>query len=212
MQASNPDAGFWPILLRVARWADAPAVLMGRAVAWLILPLIAIIIFDSVSRKFLRKLPFVIENDLHDYLNSPILQDAEWHLHTIVFLGALGYAYSRNAHVRLDIFRPRLGERGRMLVELAGGVLLLAPFLAIYSYYCWEFFLSAWLSDENSGPANGIDHRWFIKFFMFLGPGLLLLSGVSMVLRLCVRLFGPPEHAAAADVGKIADSSYSAFN
>ena len=206
------QAGVWPQLIRIARWADAPAVLMGRAVSWLILPLIAIIIVDSVSRKFLRKLPFVIENNLHGYLNSQIFQDAEWHLHTIIFLGALGYAYSRNAHVRLDIFRPRLGAHGRMLVELAGGILLLAPFLVVFSYYSWDFFMSAWLSDENSGPANGIDNRWIIKFFVFLGPVLLFLSGLSLVLRLCVRLFGPDELAAAADVDKIADSSFSAFN
>lgn len=209
---SAPDAGVWPHLIRIARWADAPAVLMGRAVAWLILPLILIIIFDAVTRKFLRKLSFVVENDLHGYLNSPVFQDAEWHLHAIIFLGALGYAYSRNAHVRLDIFRPRLGERGRMAVELAGGVLLLAPFLAVFSYYSWDFFMSAWLSDEGSGAANGIDNRWFIKFFVFLGPMLLFLSGLSMALRLCVRLFGPEELAAAADVDKVADGSFSAFN
>lgn len=208
---ANPETGVWTQLIRIARWADAPAVLMGRAVSWLILPLIVIIIFDAVSRKYLRKLSFVIENDLHGFLNSPTFQDAEWHLHTIVFLGALGYAYSRNAHVRLDIFRPRLGERGRMVVELVGGILLLAPFLVVFSYYSWDFFMSAWVSDESSGASNGIDNRWFIKFFVFLGPVLLFLSGLSMVLRLVVRLFGPKELAAAADVDKIADSSFSAF-
>lgn len=208
---SNPDAEIWTKLIRIARWADAPAVAIGRAVSWLMLPLIVIIIFDAVGRKFLRKLPFVIDNDLHGYLNSPVFQDAEWHLHTIIFLGALGYAYSRNAHVRLDIFRPGLGERGRMAVELLGGILLLMPFLAIFSYFGWSFFVSAWLSDESSGPANGIDNRWFIKFFIFLGPMLLMLSGLSMILRLCVRMFGPQELAADADVGKIADSSFSAF-
>lgn len=206
------DTGVWPQLIRIARWADAPALLMGRAVSWLILPLILIIIFDAVTRKFLRKLSFVVENDLHGYLNSPVFQDAEWHLHTIIFLGALGYAYSRNAHVRLDIFRPRLGERGRMAVELAGGILLLAPFLAVFSYYSWDFFMSAWLSDEGSGATNGIDNRWFIKFFVFLGPVLLFLSGLSLILRLCVRLFGPEELAAAADVDKVADGSFSAFS
>lgn len=208
----DPETGIWTQLIRIARWADAPAVLMGRAVSWLILPLIVIIIVDAVSRKYLRKLSFIIENDLHDYLNSPIFQDAEWHLHTVIFLGALGYAYSRNAHVRLDIFRPRLGARGRMVVELAGGILLLAPFLAIFSYYSWDFFMNAWVSDENAGASNGIDNRWIIKFFVFLGPVLLFLSGLSMVLRLCVRLFGPPELAAAADVDRISDSSYSAFS
>jgi TRAP-type mannitol/chloroaromatic compound transport system permease small subunit len=209
---TDRNAGVWMRLLRVARWADAPAVLMGRAVSWLLLPLIVIIVFDALSRRFLRKFAFIIENDLHDYLNSPVFQDAEWHLHTIIFLGALGYAYSRNAHVRLDLFRPRLGARGRMAVELLGGILLLAPFLAIFCYYGWVYFLNALLIDENSGPANGIDHRWFIKFFIFLGPALLFLSGLSMVLRLAVRLFGPAHLAEAADVDAIAGKSFSAFN
>ncbi len=210
--SSNPDTGIWMQLIKIARWADRPVVLVGQAVSWLMLPLIAIIIFDAIGRRYLRKLSFVVENNLHDWLNSPVLQDAEWHLHTVIFLGAIGYAYSRNAHVRLDIFRPRLGERGRLAVELAGGLLLLLPFLAIFTYYAWGFFWSAWLVDENSGPSNGIDHRWVIKFFVFLGPLLLSLSGLSMVLRLVVRLFGPPGLAADADVDKIAGSSFSAFN
>jgi len=209
---TKPASAFWLTLLRIARLADAPAVWTGKAVSWLVLPLILIIVFDSLSRKFLRKLDIVVENDWHGYLNSPVFQDAEWHLHAMIFLGALGYAYSRNIHVRLDIFRPRLGPKGRMLTELLGGLFLLLPFVAIFLFYSWEFFLSAWTVDESSGMGNGIDHRWFIKFFLVLGPMLLLLSGLSMILRLCVRLFGPGELAEAADVERIADGSFSAFD
>ena len=207
-----PKLSIWSCLIKFARWIDAPAVFVGRAVSWLLLPLIAVIIVDALSRKFIRKFTIVVENDLHGYLNSPVFQDSEWHMHTIIFLGALGYAYSRNAHVRLDMFRPRLGVHGCLWVELLGGITLLAPFLLIFCFYSWEFFVSAWVSNESSGGSNGIDHRWFIKFFQFLGPVLLLLSGLSMILRLIVRLFGPPEYADAADTEKISDSSFSAFN
>ena len=207
-----PGPSIWSRLTTLARWADAPAVFVGRTVSWLLLPLIAVIIVDSLSRKFIRKLAIVVDNDLHHYLNSPVFQDSEWHMHTIIFLGALGYAYSRNAHVRLDVFRTRLGVRGRLWAELLGGIALLAPFLLIFCFYAWEFLERAWLSDEGSGLSNGIEHRWVIKSFVFLGPALLLLSGVSMIIRLLVRLFGPPEHAAASETEKIADSSFSAFN
>lgn len=207
-----PRPSIWSRLTTIARWADAPAVFVGRVVSWLILPLILTILVDAVSRKFIRKLAIVVDNNLHHYLNSPVFQDSEWHMHTIIFLGALGYAYSRNAHVRLDIFRPRLGVRGRLWAELLGGIALLMPFLLIFCFYSWEFFERAWVSDEGSGLSNGIEHRWFIKSFLFLGPVLLLLSGLSMILRLVVRLFGPPEHAAASETEKIADSTFSAFN
>ncbi|MCR9178005.1 MAG: TRAP transporter small permease subunit [Alphaproteobacteria bacterium] len=202
----------WSRALRLAGGLERPVVWVGEGVSWLFLPLIAIILFDAVSRRYLRKLSFVIENDLHFYFNSPALQDAEWHLHTILFLGALGYAYTRNAHVRLDIFRPRFSDRGRLWVEFLGGLSLLVPFIAIFTYFSWIFFWSAWVHDEGYGESNGIGDRWFIKFFMVLGPGLLFLSGLSTLTRLFVRLFGPPELTKATRTGSFSDESYSAFN
>jgi TRAP-type mannitol/chloroaromatic compound transport system permease small subunit len=210
---SQPAAprSIWRLLLRLARWADAPAILTGKAVSWLFLPLIAIIVVDAISRKFLRRLDFVVANDLHGFFNSPVFQDAEWHLHTIIFMGAIGFAYTRNAHVRLDLFRGRLGVRGRLIVELAGGVLLLTPFLAIFCYYGWDFFYLAWEKNEGSPVVIGIGARWFIKFFIFLGPALLLLSAIAMMLRVVVRLFGPSALTDATGTGPIADAGYSAY-
>ena len=201
----------WPLLLRAARCADAPVEAAGRAVSWLFLPMIAIIVFDALSRRVLRKLDVLIDWGVVEYLNSPVLQDAEWHLHAIIFLAALGYAYNRNAHVRLDIWRGRFGVTGRLWLEFLGGLLLLAPFLLVLTNHSWDFFLRAWETDEGSGAANGIEDRWIIKFFVFAGPTLLALSAVSMLLRLAVRLFGPAELAARARTRPIEDASYSAF-
>ena len=122
--SSSRDSN-WHAVLRFARWTEAPAIWVGQATAWLQIPLVLIIVFDAITRRYIRSLPFVIEHDLHVYFNSPVIQDAEWHLHTIIFFGALGYAYARNAHVRLDIFRPRFSARGRLWVEFLGGLLLI---------------------------------------------------------------------------------------
>ena len=210
--SDQPSKSIWSRLINIARWADAPADFVGRVVSLLMLPLIATILFDAITRKFIRKLAIVVENDLHQYLNSPVLQDAEWHLHTIIFLSALGYAHSRNANVRLDVMRSRLGPRGRLWVELLGSVALLAPFVALFCYYSWDFLQNAWASDEGAGMGNGIGNRWFIKSFMFFGPMLLFLSGLAMFIRLFVRLFGPPDEAIGAETEKITDANFSAFN
>ncbi len=95
--------------LKVADWLERPVIWLGRLAGWLILPLIGVIIFDAVSRKFLRKMPFVIETGLFHLMNSPKLQDSEWHMHAILFLLSMGYAYVYNALVRLVLFRPMLG-------------------------------------------------------------------------------------------------------
>jgi len=212
IENSRDIAGPWLLVLKIARWLDFPGRLAGKAAAWLFLPMILIIVFDAVGRKYLRKLDFVIANNLHGYLNSPVLQDAEWHLHAVIFLVALGFAYSRNVHVRLDIFRHKFSDRGRLWLELLGGLIILFPFLAVLLNYGWEFFVSSWNADEGAGMSNGLDNRWAIKFFLVLGPTLLFFSTCSLLLRLFVRLFGPPIFVQATQTGQISDASFSAYD
>lgn len=202
----------WRRTLRLAQWAETPVIWVGQATAWLQIPLVAIIVFDAISRRYIRSLPIIIDNNLHVYFNSPAIQDAEWHLHTVIFFGALGYAYARNAHVRLDIFRPRFAARARLWVEFLGGIVLLLPFVAIICYEAWIFFDIAWVHDEAAGETNGIGNRWFIKFFIFLGPSLLFLAGLAMLARIAVRLFGPAHLQAHTGTAHISEESYSAFN
>lgn len=199
-------------MLATAHRFDRLVIFTGKGVSWLLLPLIGVILVDAISRKFVRKLSFIVENDLHHFFNSPVFQDAEWHFHSILFLCSLGYAYAYNAHVRLDMFRPRLGARGRIWVELLGGLFLLVPFLCIYSWYAFEFFSDAWIQDEGSGASTGIGNRWFIKFFMLAGPLLLLLSGLSTLIKLVVYLFGPLELRPETRLSSMTDQAHSAFN
>lgn len=210
--AARDNDGTWRGLLRLARWADMPALVVGEITCWLQIPLVLLIVFDAFSRRYFRSLSIVVDNNLHFFFNSPAIQDGEWHLHTIIFFGALGYAFTRSAHVRLDIVRPRLSGRQRLWIELLGGLLLMLPFVAIFAADAWTFFWSAWVHDESAGDTNGIGNRWFIKFFIFFGPVLLFLAGVSMLLRLYVRLFGPPHLSEATDTKHISDPSFSAFN
>ena len=197
--------------LKAAYWMELPALWLGRMAAWLLLPLVGIIMFDAVCRKFLRKTTFAIETGLYHLMNSPVLQDAEWHLHAILFLVAMGYAYVYNAHVRLDIFRPRLGVKGRLWVEVLGGGFLLIPFLVTLIYFGWDFFLSAWLTDEGTSVLIGIGNRWFIKSFVIIGFSLLLLSAASLSIRLAIRLWGPEDLIAETRVDSFTRASHSAF-
>lgn len=198
-------------LLALADWLERPVIALGRAGSWLILPLVAVVLFDAVGRRFLRRLPWVIEHDLHHYLNSPKLQDGEWHLHTMMFCLAIGYAYVHNAHVRLDLFRPRLGRRGRLWVELLGGLALLLPFLAVLLWAAWDFLALAWIRDEGPSNTTGLENRWFIKAFVFAGFALLLAASVSILIRVAIRLWGPARYAAATRTDAHASDTHSPF-
>jgi TRAP-type mannitol/chloroaromatic compound transport system permease small subunit len=181
-------------LLGLADLLDRPAVWLGRCGAWLLLPMIVVIAFDVIGRKYVRHLDFVVRNDLHHYINSPKLQDSEWHFSAALILLALGYAFSRNVHIRLDIVRHRLSVRARVWIELIGTLVLL-PFLAVLLVHAVEFAYDAWLSGEQSPSMTGLHHRWMIKSVIGVGLSSLIMAALSLVIRLLIWLFGPPQLA-----------------
>ena len=198
--------------LRAADLLDRPSLWLGSYSAWLMLLLAGLIVFDAFGRRYIRTWSFVVENNWHFLINSPVIQDGEWHLHTIVTFCALGYAYSRHAHVRLDLLRPGFPPRTKLWIEWLGGLILFLPFLVIFCGYAYQYFYFAWLVDESAGDSNGINHRWFIKFFIFLGPMTLLASGTAAIIRLTVRLFGPHALHAETKTEHITAESHSAYS
>ena len=147
---------------------------------WLMFPLLAVTIFDVVTRRF-----FV--------LGSTYLQEVEWHLHTMVFTLALGFAYVRNRHVRIDIFRAHWSERRQAWVELFGCLIFMIPFSTMLIYYGIKFAHISWVQNEISSSAMGLSHRWAIKSFIPIGGLFLLTSGIAVFTRTALYLFGPEE-------------------
>lgn len=187
----DDEAGIVNGIVRLADWLDRPAVLLGRLAAWLLLPMIAVIAFDVIGRKYVRHLDFVVRHDLHHYINSPKLQDSEWHFSAALILLALGYAFSRNVQIRLDIVRHRFSARLKVAIEFAGTCLLL-PFLGVLLYFAWDFVEASWAIGEQSFFLTGLPYRWAIKAALPLGLATLWLAALSLALRAGVWLFGPP--------------------
>lgn len=167
------------VLIRVSEGLDRVITKVGKIAAWAGLILILITVFDVVTRRF-----FV--------LGSTKLQELEWHFHTILFAFCLGFAYLKDAHVRIDLLRENLSERTRWWIELAGCLLFLIPYCALVIYFSVEYTYKSFATNEVSASATGLTHRWIIKSAIPLGFIFLALSGVAVVLRKIVELFGPP--------------------
>lgn len=165
----------------------------GKLGAWLILPLVAVIMFDVLTRKFQFIQQAIMDSPLYEIMSPTKLQELEWHLHAALFLLALGYAYTVNAHVRVDLVREKLSDRGQAWIELIGICCLMIPYLVVVLYYGWTFVHQAWESNEGSDAMTGIPARWFIKSFVLAGLFLALMAGISTLLRQIVYLFGPEE-------------------
>lgn len=190
--------------LAAADLLDTPPVWIGRAAAWLLLPMVALILFDVISRRYLRGLDWVVENDLHWFLNSSKIQDAEWHFSAALFFLGLGYACARNVQIRLDLFRDRLSPRSRVAIELLGALLLWLPFVLIVSVYAWEYVALAYTSNERSWFSTGLGQRWVIKSVMLIGYVTVTMATVSLILRASVWLFGPADLRPAARLDTVA--------
>lgn len=153
---------------------------IGQAAAWLFIPLMFVISADVISRRFFT-------------IGSIQLQELEWHLHAILFLMCLGYAYVANSHVRVELLREHYSPRLMALVELFALVFLVLPLFGILIKYSSDLVFRSYVSGERSPHAGGLEYRWMIKFAMPVGFTILALSAVSTVLRCLVLVFGSEE-------------------
>ncbi|MGH6661955.1 MAG: TRAP transporter small permease subunit [Rhodospirillales bacterium] len=169
-------------VLRLANGIDRIVTGIGKAVTWFALALIAVIVFDVITRRFL-------------VLGSTKLQELEWHIHTLLFMFCVGWAYLANAHVRIDLVRQHLSERAQQWIEFFGCLLFAVPYTAIMFYLSIDFAYSSFVQGEVSSAGTGLAHRWIIKACLGFGLALLLLASLCVMLRSLVLLFGPPELA-----------------
>ena len=185
-------------LLNLAEYLDRFPRFIGKCAGFVVLPLIAVIMFDVITRKidFLR----IGMSQLSFYwLIEPIkLQDMEWHLHAVILMLSFGFGYLNNAHVRVDIFREMLGRRGQAWIEFWGILLLAIPYLVIAIYFSAVFVKISFIQGEGSESLTGITHRYIIKSVMVIGFTFTMSAFLATLIRLCALLFGNHDNKARA--------------
>jgi TRAP-type mannitol/chloroaromatic compound transport system permease small subunit len=181
-------------LARISDRLSRLVIAIGQLAKWLILPLVAVTVWDVITRK-LVVLQQVQVGLVGNLMNSTKLQEMEWHLHTALFALCLGFGYLRNAHVRIDIISERLASRTRAWIEFVGCLVFLIPYTCVVIYFAYDFALTSYAQGEISSALIGIPHRWIIKSVLLVGMVLALLAGVSIFLRYVLVLFGPPRLA-----------------
>ncbi len=164
------------ILIEISRFLEKTVTICGKLGSWLAIPLISIIIFDIITRRF-----FV--------LGSTKLQEMEWHLHTSLFLLVLGYAYLKDAHVRIEIVREKYSVTVKAILETLGIMFFLIPYTMLVIYFGIDFVQRSFSVNEVSSALTGLSHRWIIKSFIPLGMLLLFLAGFSLLLKNLIYIF-----------------------
>ncbi len=178
-------------LLKISNAIDWLNALVGRYVIWLILASTVISGVNAAVRKAFN-------------MSSNAYLEVQWYLFAASFLLAAGYTLLNHEHVRIDVVSSRLSKRGQIWVDIVGFVFFLMPLCFAILWFSIPFFLNGWRSGEMSSNAGGLI-RWPVFLMMPLGFGLLMLQGVSELIKRIAFLMGLIEDPTIKKVAKTAE-------
>lgn len=190
MEPHHLTAEEMPAILRFSEMLRRLVDRVGRFGSWFAMPMILITAFDLFIRKTGVVQIWLVEN-VSQYFGSTLLQELEWHAHTVLFSLVLGFGYVRNTHVRVDLIRERLDFRKKAWIELIGLTVFLLPFGSTIVYFAVVYAYDSWVIGEISASLVGMPHRWVIKSVLAIGLIVAVLAGIAVWLQVAVALFGP---------------------
>ena len=142
---------------------------VGRLASWLVLGVVATLFLQIPMREFVH----YGHREVNDFGQI---------LHATVFMIGVAYAMRWDAHVRVDIFRQRMGPRTRAALELAGILLFLVPWLVIVTRSSIPIVLNAWTHTEQF--ADTFTPGYFLLKTQLLSfAGLVALQALANLLR-----------------------------
>jgi TRAP-type mannitol/chloroaromatic compound transport system permease small subunit len=173
-------------LLAMSRGIDAVTDRLGRLLTWFILAAVLISGTNAILRKVFN-------------IGSNAWLEVQWYLFAAVFMLGAGYAFLKNAHVRIDFISGRLSARTRNWIDIIGIVVFLLPLCLLLIQLGWPLFSNAWETGEMSQNAGGLI-RWPVMLLIPLGMALLLVQAISELVKRIAFLRGyipdPLAHAA----------------
>jgi TRAP-type mannitol/chloroaromatic compound transport system permease small subunit len=164
---------------------------VGNTAALLYIPMMLIIVYDVLQRKYLGLNPEFTNTEWYKIFTSTKLQEMQWHLHGALFLLCLAYGYVKDSHVRIELASDLMSARTRAWIELGGTVMFLVPYCYIIMQYGTESTLRSFDIGESSAAQTGLEYRYIIKSLIPIGFTLMALAGMAITLRCVVFLFGP---------------------
>ncbi len=143
---------------------------VGRSVAWLVLPLMAAMVYE-VTARYLFAAPTIWAYDV-----SRMLYGA-------MFMLGAAYALSRGVHIRADFLYRNWPVRAQGWVDTALYLLLYFPALLIFAKISFDYAAVSFARGER-----GMDTAWMpplgpVKAALAAGVILLLLQGVAELIK-----------------------------
>ncbi len=162
--------------LGLAGAIDRISSLFGWIAAWLVLLACLISAGNALSRYLFSA-------------SSNAWLEIQWQLFSGIFLLGSAQVLKANGHVRVDLIYGSVSPRTKLWIDVFGIIFFLFPTMAVLAYYSWVFFVPSFQSGEHSSNTGGLI-LWPVKLLMPLGFGLVLLQGVSELIKRFAALSG----------------------
>ena len=154
----------------LTRAIDRFALLCGRLVAWLIVPMVLSLVYEVVARYFFN-MPTVWAYDMTFILYG-----------TFFMLGS-AYTLMRKGHIRTDTFYANWSPRRQGVTDAICYLVFFFPAIVVFGWLGWEFFWKSFEQGERFVTSPWMPAAWPLKFTIPLASALLLIQGVSEVLK-----------------------------
>lgn len=178
-------------LLAVSRLIDALNERVGRTVLWLTL----VVVFVSAGNAVVRKV-------FHTSSNAWL--ELQWYLFGAIFLLASGYTFLRNEHVRVDVLSARMPARVQVWIEILGILFFILPAAGLILWLSLPYFYESFRLQELSSNTGGLI-RWPAKLLIPVGFSLLILSGISRLIKCVAFLSGHGPNPMGPEVTRSAE-------
>lgn len=153
----------------VTRAIDAFTDYTGWLVAWLVVPLIAIMVVEVISR-------YVIN------ISTPWSYDLTYMLMGTLFMLGAAYTLLHDGHIRSDFLYNSFPVRWQGLIDTVGYLALFFPGIGIFMWFGLDTFLNSWrLNEQAISPWN--PPLWPLRAVIPVAAALLLIQGVSQAMK-----------------------------
>ena len=172
--AKNAAAQIPPPAARIIGALDGLNTHVGKAVSWLVIPMMLSLICEVVMRYFFQK-PTIWAMDV------AIL------LYGAYFMLGSPYCLLTGNHIRTDFFYHNWSVRTKAAVDIFNYVVFFFPAHLVFFNIACQYFYKSWLQNEVAVTSPWMPVIWPVKLAIPICVGLTLAQGVSEVLKCWYR-------------------------
>lgn len=156
-------------LLKISQIIERITDFFGKAASWLAIPLMFVLCYEVIIRR----------------VGSPTIWafDMSYMLYGAHFMLVTAFALKYKAHVRTDILYRRVSVKIQGIVDAILYFIIFLPGIGILFWVSWGYFQRSWIIQENAVTSPWMPPLWPLKFIMFFAIGLLLIQGISELIR-----------------------------